>query len=109
MGCASSVKLYISQISVEPSAGFSVIGLSPQSSGTGLAAPSSVPSCASTGPSKPGNVLAFSLSDTCRVLLAGPRGRNAGNVRRAGSWLDHAPSRRIQALPLALAAALQGG
>jgi hypothetical protein len=93
MGWASSVKLYISQISMEFKAGFSVIE-SFQRFGTGLSDRSSVPSRAAMGPWKPGNVLTSSLSDTCGVWLAVPRGLNAGNVSRAGSWLVSRLSRR---------------
>ena len=52
-------------------AGFSVIG-SAQPIGTGSPEPSSVPRRAAIGPSKPGNVLAASLSETCRVMFAAP-------------------------------------
>ena len=85
IGWASSVKLCISQISMEFKAGFSVIGSS-QPIGTGFPEPSSVPSRAATGPSKPGNVLASSLSDTCRVRARRPQRLERGQ-RRAGR--DH--------------------
>jgi hypothetical protein len=48
IGCESSVKLLISQISVAPSAGFSVIGIS-HMSGMPLPKRSTVPSCAAIG------------------------------------------------------------
>src|SRR6266487_3169855 len=70
IGCASSVKLWISQTSTESSAGFSVIG-SIHCSDVAVPSGLTVPSSASRGPTSGSTSEPASLSETLRTLPAG--------------------------------------
>ena len=81
IGWASSVKLYISQTSVASRAGFSVIGSSQSSIGSGVASPFTVPSSAARGPTPSRRAESTSLSDTCRVTGGRAQRRERGQLQ----------------------------
>src|SRR6266536_1526538 len=94
IGCASSVKLWISQTSTESSAGFSVIG-SIHCSDVAVPSGLTVPSSASRGPTSGSTSEPASLSETLRTLPAGAgaTGGGAGRVSCAGGTLVSRPTR----------------
>src|SRR6266545_5960465 len=92
IGWASSVKLWISQTSVAPNAGFSVMGWSHPRM-TGFPASSRVPSSASLGPTPSRTAESSSFRETRRVAVASPSGVNEGSVSWEGGTLASVDAR----------------